>query len=139
MKFPDLFYIKQTRALNNLHDFSVELLARLYSRSNPQNAYDSDWGERQISNFHVNVEMSLAVLGKERAGRLLRHRIAPVGFTYKPELNRDTLRMETIQANIEDELKQLFRQKVILIGWIATAILFASLLNELIQLCFPRV
>lgn len=137
MKFPDLFYIKQTRALNNLHDFSVELLARLYSRSNPQNAYDSEWGERQISNLTASVEMSLEVLSNEQIQRLLQHRIAPVGFTQRAELDRDTLRMEIIQANIEQELIQLFRQKVLLISWIAAGIILASLACELIQLCFP--
>lgn len=133
MKLPDFLYIKQTRVLNNLHDFSVELLARLYSHDNPVDAYNAEWGERQISNLTVSIETSLNIIGKERAGRLLRRKMSPPGFTQRAELDRDVLRIETLQLNLELELENLFSKKVILLGWIATGLLLAILACQLLR------
>lgn len=137
MKFPDLFYIKQTRILNNLHDFSVELLARLYSHDNPVDAYNAEWGERQIINLTASIETSIHIIGKERAGRLLRRKMSPPGFTQRAELDRDVLRIETLQANIEHELEILSTKKIVLLGWIANGLLLLNLACELIQLSLP--
>lgn len=127
MKFPDLFYIKQTRILNNLHAFSVELLAKLYSHDNPLDAYNSEWGDRQIGNLTASIQTAQDVLGKERAGRILRRRIPPPGFTQRAELDRDVLKMEILQGNIEQELEQLSLRKSALIGWLQAGLLLAIL------------
>lgn len=137
MKLPDFFYIKQTRALNNLHAFSVELLARLYAQANPVDAYSSEWGERQIGNFTAVIETSLDVLGKERLGRLLRGRTSVPRFSHLSELDRDVAKVEILQINIEQEMVDLFKKKVLLISLIATGSIMASLACELIKLSFP--
>lgn len=134
MKLPDFFYIKQTRALNNLHDFSVELLARLYAQANPVDAYSSEWGDRQIRNLTVSIETALDVLKSDTIHRLLRQRLSPPGFTHRAELDRDVLKMEILQGNIEHELSRIYLKKSALLGWIQAAILLAILACQLLRL-----
>jgi hypothetical protein len=125
VKFPDFFYIKQTRRLNTLHDFSVDRLASLHRRSNPQNAYDAEWGMAQLESLTNSILLSQ--LKPDSIARILRHKLQPSGFYQRPEMDRDTFRIETIQANIEQELVWLLVKKTNLFMFIQIGIWLAIL------------
>lgn len=122
MNLPDFFYINQTNALNRLHDRSVAVLTKLFRHKNPNNAYDSEFGEKWIGQLKAEINNGYPGLNGLIESRILRGRLEPSGFGQRPELDHDILRMETIQTNIERELTRLHQQKMLLIASLQAAI-----------------
>lgn len=126
MKIPDFFYINQTRALNRIHERSTVILVKLGKHKNPNNAYDSEFGEKWINQLMAEIDVLHPSLNSLTKSRIFMERLKPAEFGQRPELDHDTLRLETILANTEHELTRLCQQKMVLIGLVQAGIAGAA-------------
>lgn len=138
LKLPNLdpFYFRQAAALKRLHASAINLSSELFGNRNPQEAYDPEFGRERLRAFGVLVRGQKA-LKLEAVNRILRRRTQGRELAYKSELDRDIIRSEVLQQNIEEEMT-LLHSKVITMLIIGTLIAAYGILVLLASTHLPE-